>query len=181
MPMSMVRLSGRAICPEATQALVFRGANNLHRRCLTAANAGDDKDAAVMLAAAGADAESRFWACKALEAAEDLMLLAGRSQISTEIIQPPSVPGEDRLVVRCALAERSFLNVGQICGLFHNGQTLIPYQTNIVPTSSGRQQQRDWVKSRDEYRNKPAPTAGLNHGLFGKKLTDERTAALRAM
>ena len=76
MPMSMVRLSaGRESMSEATQALCFMaGANSIFTgdKLLTAANAGDDKDAA-MLAKLGLvpmDAEEPLRACKALEAAE---------------------------------------------------------------------------------------------------------------
>jgi biotin synthase len=76
MPMSMVRLSaGRESMSEATQALCFMaGANSIFTgdKLLTAANAGDDKDAA-MLAKLGLvpmQAEEPLRACKALEAAE---------------------------------------------------------------------------------------------------------------
>ena len=76
MPMSMVRLSaGRESMSEATQALCFMaGANSIFTgdKLLTAANAGDDKDAA-MLAKLGLvpmEAEEPLRACKALEAAE---------------------------------------------------------------------------------------------------------------
>jgi biotin synthase len=52
MPMSMVRLSaGRESMSEATQALCFMaGANSIFTgdKLLTAANAGDDKDAAML-------------------------------------------------------------------------------------------------------------------------------------
>jgi biotin synthase len=75
MPMSMVRLSaGRESMSEATQALCFMaGANSIFTgdKLLTAANAGDDKDAA-MLAKLGLvpmAAEEPLRACKALEAA----------------------------------------------------------------------------------------------------------------
>jgi len=76
MPMSMVRLSaGRESMSEATQALcLMAGANSIFTgdKLLTAANAGDDKDAA-MLAKLGLvpmEAEEPLRACKALEAAE---------------------------------------------------------------------------------------------------------------
>ncbi len=76
MPMSMVRLSaGRESMSEATQALCFMaGTNSIFTgdKLLTAANAGDDKDAA-MLAKLGLvpmEAEEPLRACKALEAAE---------------------------------------------------------------------------------------------------------------
>ena len=76
MPMSMVRLSaGRESMSESTQALCFMaGANSIFTgdKLLTAANAGDDKDAA-MLAKLGLvpmEAEEPLRACKALEAAE---------------------------------------------------------------------------------------------------------------
>ncbi len=76
MPMSMVRLSaGRESMSEATQALCFMaGANSIFTgdKLLTAANAGDDKDAA-MLAKLGLVpmvAEEPLRACKTLEAAE---------------------------------------------------------------------------------------------------------------
>jgi biotin synthase len=81
MPMSMVRLSaGRESMSEATQALCFMaGANSIFTgdKLLTAANAGDDKDAA-MLAKLGLRAmeaeeplrQEKTRACKALEAAE---------------------------------------------------------------------------------------------------------------
>lgn len=78
MPMSMVRLSaGRESMSEATQALCFMaGANSIFTgdKLLTAANAGDDKDAA-MLAKLGLRAmvaEEPMRACKSvrMEAAE---------------------------------------------------------------------------------------------------------------
>ncbi|WP_397584780.1 biotin synthase BioB [Sphingorhabdus sp.] len=76
MPMSMVRLSaGRESMSEATQALCFMaGANSIFTgdKLLTAANAGDDKDAA-MLAKLGLvpmEAEEPLRVCKALEPAE---------------------------------------------------------------------------------------------------------------
>lgn len=76
MPMSMVRLSaGRESMSETTQALCFMaGANSIFTgdKLLTAANAGDDKDAA-MLAKLGLVpmvAEEPLRACKTLEAAE---------------------------------------------------------------------------------------------------------------
>jgi biotin synthase len=76
MPMSMVRLSaGRESMSEATQALCFMaGANSIFTgdKLLTATNAGDDKDAA-MLAKLGLvpmEAEEPLRACKVLEAAE---------------------------------------------------------------------------------------------------------------
>lgn len=76
MPMSMVRLSaGRESMSEATQALCcMAGANSIFTgdKLLTAANAGDDKDAA-MLAKLGLvpmQAEEPLRICKALEAAE---------------------------------------------------------------------------------------------------------------
>jgi biotin synthase len=76
MPMSMVRLSaGRESMSEATQALCFMaGANSIFTgdKLLTAANAGDDKDAALMakLGLRPMEAEEPLRACKALEAAE---------------------------------------------------------------------------------------------------------------
>jgi biotin synthase len=76
MPMSMVRLSaGRESMSEATQALCFMaGANSIFTgdKLLTAANAGDDKDAALLakLGLRPMDAEEPLRACKALEAAE---------------------------------------------------------------------------------------------------------------
>ena len=76
MPMSMVRLSaGRESMSEATQALCFMaGANSIFTgdKLLTAANAGDDKDAAMMakLGLVPMEAEEPLRACKALEAAE---------------------------------------------------------------------------------------------------------------
>jgi biotin synthase len=76
MPMSMVRLSaGRESMSEATQALCFMaGANSIFTgdKLLTAANAGDDKDAALMakLGLRAMVAEEPLRACKALEAAE---------------------------------------------------------------------------------------------------------------
>ncbi len=76
MPLSMVRLSaGRESMSEATQALCFMaGANSIFTgdKLLTAANAGDDKDAA-MLAKLGLvpmQAEEPLRACKYLETAE---------------------------------------------------------------------------------------------------------------
>jgi biotin synthase len=73
MPMSMVRLSaGRESMNEAMQALCFMaGANSIFTgdKLLTAANAGDDKDAA-MLAKLGLVpmvAEEPLRACRALE------------------------------------------------------------------------------------------------------------------
>jgi biotin synthase len=74
MPMSMVRLSaGRESMSEATQALCFMaGANSIFTgdKLLTAANAGDDKDAALMakLGLRAMEAEEPLRACKALEA-----------------------------------------------------------------------------------------------------------------
>ncbi|QJQ33094.1 biotin synthase BioB [Sphingomonas lacunae] len=76
MPMSMVRLSaGRESMSEATQALCFMaGANSIFTgdKLLTAANAGDDKDAALLhkLGLRAMTAEEPLRACKALEAAE---------------------------------------------------------------------------------------------------------------
>ena len=76
MPMSMVRLSaGRESMSEATQALCFMaGANSIFTgdKLLTAANAGDDKDAAMLakLGLRAMEAEEPLRACKALEAAE---------------------------------------------------------------------------------------------------------------
>jgi biotin synthase len=76
MPMSMVRLSaGRESMSEATQALCFMaGANSIFTgdKLLTAANAGEDKDAALMakLGLRAMEAEEPLRACKALEAAE---------------------------------------------------------------------------------------------------------------
>ena len=76
MPMSMVRLSaGRESMSEATQALCFMaGANSIFTgdKLLTAANAGDDKDAALMakLGLVPMEVEEPLRACKALEAAE---------------------------------------------------------------------------------------------------------------
>lgn len=76
MPMSMVRLSaGRESMSEATQALCFMaGANSIFTgdKLLTAANAGDDKDAALMakLGLVPMESEEPLRACKALEAAE---------------------------------------------------------------------------------------------------------------
>jgi biotin synthase len=73
MPMSMVRLSaGRESMSEATQALCFMaGANSIFTgdKLLTAANAGDDKDAALMakLGLVPMDAEEPLRACKRLE------------------------------------------------------------------------------------------------------------------
>lgn len=74
MPLSMVRLSaGRESMSEATQALCFMaGANSIFTgdKLLTAANAGDDKDAALMakLGLVPMQAEEPLRACKALEA-----------------------------------------------------------------------------------------------------------------
>jgi biotin synthase len=76
MPMSMVRLSaGRESMSEATQALCFMaGANSIFTgdKLLTAANAGDDKDAALLakLGLRAMTVEEPLRACKALEAAE---------------------------------------------------------------------------------------------------------------
>ena len=76
MPMSMVRLSaGRESMSEATQALCFMaGANSIFTgdKLLTAANAGDDKDAALMakLGLKPMESEEPLRACKVLEAAE---------------------------------------------------------------------------------------------------------------
>lgn len=76
MPMSMVRLSaGRESMSEATQALCFMaGANSIFTgdKLLTAANAGDDKDAALLakLGLHPMEAEEPLRACKALELAE---------------------------------------------------------------------------------------------------------------
>lgn len=74
MPMSMVRLSaGRESMSEATQALCFMaGANSIFTgdKLLTAANAGDDKDAAMMakLGLKPMVAEEPLRVCKTLEA-----------------------------------------------------------------------------------------------------------------
>lgn len=76
MPLSMVRLSaGRESMSEATQALCFMaGANSIFTgdKLLTAANAGDDKDAALMakLGLKPMESEEPMRACKVLEAAE---------------------------------------------------------------------------------------------------------------
>jgi biotin synthase len=76
MPMSMVRLSaGRESMSEATQALCFMaGANSIFTgdKLLTAANAGDDKDAAMLakLGLRAMEAEEPMRACKVMEAAE---------------------------------------------------------------------------------------------------------------
>ena len=76
MPLSMVRLSaGRESMSEATQALCFMaGANSIFTgdKLLTAANAGDDKDAALMakLGLVPMETEEPLRACKALEAAD---------------------------------------------------------------------------------------------------------------
>jgi biotin synthase len=76
MPLSMVRLSaGRESMSEATQALCFMaGANSIFTgdKLLTAANAGDDKDAALMakLGLRAMEAEEPLRACKVMEAAE---------------------------------------------------------------------------------------------------------------
>ena len=76
MPMSMVRLSaGRESMSEATQALCFMaGANSIFTgdKLLTAANAGDDKDAALMakLGLRAMEAKEPLRACKVMEAAE---------------------------------------------------------------------------------------------------------------
>ncbi|MBK9003618.1 MAG: biotin synthase BioB [Sphingomonadales bacterium] len=76
MPMSMVRLSaGRESMSEATQALCFMaGANSIFTgdKLLTAANTGDDKDAALMakLGLVPMAAEEPLRACKVMETAE---------------------------------------------------------------------------------------------------------------
>lgn len=76
MPLSMVRLSaGRESMSEATQALCFMaGANSIFTgdKLLTAANAGDDKDEALMakLGLKPMESEEPLRACKVLEAAE---------------------------------------------------------------------------------------------------------------
>ncbi len=76
MPLSMVRLSaGRESMSEATQALCFMaGANSIFTgdKLLTAANAGDDKDAALMskLGLRSMEADEPLRARKVLEAAE---------------------------------------------------------------------------------------------------------------
>jgi Biotin and Thiamin Synthesis associated domain len=67
--------SGRKSISEATQALCFMaGANSIFTgdKLLTAANAGDDKDAAMLakLRLVPMEAEEPLRACKALEAAE---------------------------------------------------------------------------------------------------------------
>jgi biotin synthase len=73
MPMSMVRLSaGRESMSESTQALCFiAGANSIFTgdKLLTAANAGDDKDAAMMakLGLVPMEAEEPLRACKDVE------------------------------------------------------------------------------------------------------------------
>jgi len=76
MPLSMVRLSaGRESMSDATQALCFMaGANSIFTgdKLLTAANAGDDKDAALFarLGLTAMTGEEPMRACAALEAAE---------------------------------------------------------------------------------------------------------------
>ena len=76
MPMSMVRLSaGRESMSEATQALCFlAGANSIFTgdKLLTAPNAGDDSDAALMakLGLTALKGEEPMRSCKTLEAAE---------------------------------------------------------------------------------------------------------------
>lgn len=76
MPLSMVRLSaGRESMSEATQALCFMaGANSIFTgdKLLTAANAGDDKDAALMakLGLVPMESEEPMRACKVLDTAE---------------------------------------------------------------------------------------------------------------
>lgn len=76
MPMSMVRLSaGRESMSEATQALCFMaGANSIFTgdKLLTAANAGDDKDVALMakLGLRPMESEEPMRASKAFEVAE---------------------------------------------------------------------------------------------------------------
>ena len=76
MPLSMVRLSaGRESMSETTQALCFMaGANSIFTgdKLLTAANAGDDKDAVLMakLGLVPMAAEEPMRACKAMAAAE---------------------------------------------------------------------------------------------------------------
>ncbi|WP_022672334.1 biotin synthase BioB [Novosphingopyxis baekryungensis] len=76
MPLSMVRLSaGRESMSEATQALCFTaGANSIFTgdKLLTAANAGDDADAAMLqrLGLKAMVAQEPMRACKAMEAAE---------------------------------------------------------------------------------------------------------------
>ena len=76
MPMSMVRLSaGRESMSEATQALCFMaGANSIFTgdKLLTAGNAGDDADAAMMrrLGLRPMQAEEPMRACQTMEAAE---------------------------------------------------------------------------------------------------------------
>lgn len=76
MPMSMVRLSaGRESMSEATQALCFMaGANSIFTgdKLLTAANAGDDKDAALMakLGLRPMESEEPMRASKVFEVAE---------------------------------------------------------------------------------------------------------------
>ncbi len=76
MPLSMVRLSaGRESMSEATQALCFMaGANSIFTgdKLLTAANAGDDADAAMLqrLGLKPMVSEEPMRACKAMEAAE---------------------------------------------------------------------------------------------------------------
>jgi len=71
MPLSMVRLSaGRESMSEATQALAFMaGANSIFTgdKLLTTANAGDDKDAALLakLGLKAMTAEEPLRACKA--------------------------------------------------------------------------------------------------------------------
>lgn len=75
MPMSMVRLSaGRESMSEATQALCFMaGANSIFTgdKLLTAPNAGDDRDAAMLakLGLTAMTAEEPLRACKAVEVA----------------------------------------------------------------------------------------------------------------
>lgn len=101
-------------------------------------------------------------------------------------IEACRVPAEDRTLTLC-LAERSL----ERADLQLNLQWALTYAH--VKTSNGpraarrlRQQQRDWVKTRDRECNAfaaPTPSTQQGRNLMGclAKLTDERTAVLRAM
>ena len=114
-----------------------------------------------------------------------LLLAVAEPNLDTEI-NACSVPAEDRPLALC-LAERSF----ERADLRLNSQWAITYPH--VKSSNGskaakrlRQQQRDWIKTRDRACNTvaaPTPSTQQGRNLMGclAKLTDERTAVLRAM
>ena len=114
------------------------------------------------------------------------LLLAVAEPNSDAEIEACRVPAEDRPLTLC-LAERSF----ERADVRLNSQWAITYphvKTSNGPTAAKklRQQQRAWVDTRDRECNAiaaPTPTTQQGRNLMGclAKLTDDRTAVLRAM